>query len=68
MRTPCRTCGRLIRVEDAPAPSEPSPGEPVPLPPWYPFCSERCKMADLGRWFSDDYRVAGRPADPRDES
>jgi endogenous inhibitor of DNA gyrase (YacG/DUF329 family) len=37
-------------------------------PAWKPFCSERCKMADLGRWFSDDYRVAGRPADPRDES
>jgi endogenous inhibitor of DNA gyrase (YacG/DUF329 family) len=24
-----------------------------------PFCSERCKMADLGRWLSGDYRVAG---------
>jgi endogenous inhibitor of DNA gyrase (YacG/DUF329 family) len=25
--------------------------------PYRPFCSERCKMADLGRWLSDDYRV-----------
>jgi len=24
---------------------------------WRPFCSERCKMADLGRWLSEDYRV-----------
>jgi len=24
---------------------------------WGPFCSERCKMADLGRWLSGDYRV-----------
>jgi endogenous inhibitor of DNA gyrase (YacG/DUF329 family) len=24
-----------------------------------PFCSERCKMADLGRWLQGDYRVAG---------
>jgi uncharacterized protein len=29
------------------------------VPEWRPFCSERCKMADLGRWFSGDYRVAG---------
>ncbi len=28
-------------------------------PEWRPFCSERCKMADLGRWFAGDYRVAG---------
>jgi len=29
-----------------------------------PFCSERCRMADLGRWLGGDYRVAGPPADP----
>ena len=22
---------------------------------WKPFCSERCKMLDLGRWASEDY-------------
>jgi endogenous inhibitor of DNA gyrase (YacG/DUF329 family) len=22
-----------------------------------PFCSERCKMADLGRWLKGDYAV-----------
>ena len=26
---------------------------------WLPFCGERCKMADLGRWLSGDYRVPG---------
>jgi uncharacterized protein len=35
-------------------------------PAWRPFCSERCKLADLGRWFSADYRIPGRPV-PRDE-
>ena len=30
---------------------------------WLPFCSERCKMADLGRWLSGDYRVAGAGAE-----
>lgn len=26
-----------------------------------PFCSERCKMADLGRWLNGNYSVAGQP-------
>ena len=30
---------------------------------WAPFCSERCKMADLGRWLSGDYRVPGAAVD-----
>ena len=34
------------------------------MPEWRPFCSERCKMADLGRWLSGDYRIAGAPAEP----
>jgi endogenous inhibitor of DNA gyrase (YacG/DUF329 family) len=39
-----------------------------------PFCSERCKLLDLGKWLGEEYRVAGaragdgaeRPADPDD--
>jgi endogenous inhibitor of DNA gyrase (YacG/DUF329 family) len=27
-----------------------------------PFCSARCQMADLGKWLTGDYRVAGRGA------
>ncbi len=30
--------------------------------PWRPFCSERCRNVDLGKWFDEDYRVAGEPA------
>jgi endogenous inhibitor of DNA gyrase (YacG/DUF329 family) len=26
-----------------------------------PFCSERCKMADLGRWLQGDYAVPAEP-------
>jgi uncharacterized protein len=29
-----------------------------------PFCSERCRMADLGAWANEEYRVAGPPEDP----
>ncbi len=24
-----------------------------------PFCSERCKLTDLGKWASEEYRIAG---------
>ncbi len=26
--------------------------------PYRPFCSERCKLVDLGYWFSEDYRIS----------
>ena len=32
--------------------------------PWRPFCSARCKNIDLGAWASEQYRIAGAPADP----
>ena len=35
-------------------------------PAWRPFCSERCRMADLGRWLSGDYRIAGESLPSRD--
>jgi len=27
----------------------------------FPFCSERCRIIDLGCWASEEYRVAGDP-------
>ena len=27
------------------------------LPAWFPFCSERCKLIDLGEWAAEKYRV-----------
>jgi endogenous inhibitor of DNA gyrase (YacG/DUF329 family) len=24
---------------------------------FYPFCSERCKLVDLGRWIDGDYKI-----------
>lgn len=34
--------------------------------PWRPFCSERCKIIDLGAWASGAYKIEGVPgtADP----
>lgn len=28
---------------------------------FYPFCSKRCKMLDLGGWVNEDYRIPGPP-------
>lgn len=25
--------------------------------PWRPFCSERCKLIDLGKWASEEYKI-----------
>ncbi|GAB3268955.1 DNA gyrase inhibitor YacG [Chitinimonas naiadis] len=29
---------------------------------WRPFCSERCKLIDLGLWATEQFRVPGDPA------
>ncbi len=47
---PCRACGKPV---DQAAPT-------------FPFCSKRCKLADLNHWFSESYRVT-RPAQFEDE-
>jgi endogenous inhibitor of DNA gyrase (YacG/DUF329 family) len=26
--------------------------------PDYPFCSKRCRVIDLGRWLSEEYRIS----------
>lgn len=31
---------------------------------WRPFCSERCKLIDLGQWATEKYRVPVNPAEP----
>jgi uncharacterized protein len=31
--------------------------------PFRPFCSERCKLIDLGKWVSGEYRVANTSSD-----
>jgi endogenous inhibitor of DNA gyrase (YacG/DUF329 family) len=34
---------------------------------WFPFCSDRCRLIDLGRWADEEYRIpAVSSAPPRD--
>ncbi len=47
----CPTCRKIFAVDDK---------EDAP---WRPFCCERCKMVDLGRWLDGTYKVS-EPAKP----
>jgi endogenous inhibitor of DNA gyrase (YacG/DUF329 family) len=42
----CPNCNKQIQWQDN---------------PFRPFCSERCKLVDLGKWVSEEYRVPGKP-------
>lgn len=35
--------------------------------PSRPFCSEKCRLVDLGRWASEEYSIAGANAPQPDE-
>ncbi|MFP4596913.1 MAG: DNA gyrase inhibitor YacG [Persicimonas sp.] len=30
---------------------------------FFPFCSSRCKMQDLGKWLAEEYRMPATPGD-----
>ncbi|HEX3062054.1 MAG TPA: DNA gyrase inhibitor YacG [Usitatibacter sp.] len=45
----------------------PACGKPAPFDasnPWRPFCSERCRLTDLGGWASEEHRIPGAPPSP----
>ena len=33
--------------------------------PYRPFCSERCRLIDLGAWAEERYRIPGREKEPK---
>ena len=33
----------------------------------FPFCSDRCKLLDLGKWLGEEYRVPGPSLGDGDE-
>jgi endogenous inhibitor of DNA gyrase (YacG/DUF329 family) len=43
----------------------PDPPDNEKTPPHFPFCSERCKLIDLGRWLGGRYQI---PVAEEDES
>jgi uncharacterized protein len=42
----CPTCKKPV--------PEPAAGQPLGA---FPFCSERCKLVDLGRWLDGKYQI-----------
>ncbi len=52
-RVKCPTCGKM---------SEWSENNP-----WRPFCSERCKLIDLGEWATEGHRIPGESHHPHDD-
>ena len=45
-------------------------GEPVEWKPeskWRPFCSERCRLIDLGAWADEQYSVASEEPSPMED-
>lgn len=46
----CPTCGQEV--------------EWTPAQQWRPFCSERCRLIDLGLWATEGWRIEGDPPHP----
>jgi uncharacterized protein len=44
----CPSCGALVRPNDVD----------------FPFCSERCRKIDLGKWASGAYKISSPVLDP----
>jgi len=44
----CPTCRTLVTKEDE----------------YFPFCSDRCRLIDLGKWASGEYRISSPILDP----
>lgn len=50
----CPTCGQAVAW--------------LPENPYRPFCSERCKLIDLGAWAQERYTVPAAPAWDADDT
>ncbi|HNA29368.1 MAG TPA: DNA gyrase inhibitor YacG [Thiobacillaceae bacterium] len=50
----CPTCGKDVEWR--------------PESLWRPFCSERCKLIDLGEWSTEKYRVPAESSEDLSES
>lgn len=42
------------------------PVEPRPTNRFFPFCSGRCRLVDLGKWLGEEYRIPAPPDERED--
>ncbi len=52
MKQKCPTCGKVV---------EKSPEEKAAQTEFFPFCSQRCRLVDLGAWLDGRYRMTAEP-------
>lgn len=57
--SPCPICRRPVRV--------PPPSAETKERGAYPFCTERCRLVDLGRWLSGAYQIPVKETDDDEE-
>ncbi len=48
-----------MTVRESRCPSCRRPAAPRAENPAWPFCSDRCRLLDLGRWLGEEYRIPG---------
>jgi endogenous inhibitor of DNA gyrase (YacG/DUF329 family) len=58
----------MIRPRVVNCPRCGSPVEWRPENRFRPFCSERCKLVDLGAWANEEYRVATVEREPDEDA
>ncbi len=47
----------MARASTCPACGKPAP--PRAQNRSFPFCSDRCRLVDLGKWLGEEYRISG---------
>jgi len=62
MESKCPTCGKVIPS----ATSTPEGGKRINAR-FFPFCSQRCRLVDLGAWLDGDYRLPAHLPNFEDE-
>lgn len=48
----CPICGKSVAQHD----------------PAHPFCSSRCRLVDLGKWFNGEYSISGPPLEQQEDA
>ena len=54
----------MSRLKHVACPSCGAAVEWSPQSKWRPFCSERCRLIDLGEWLEEEKRIPGEPHFP----
>ncbi|RJG50045.1 DNA gyrase inhibitor YacG [Motilimonas pumila] len=54
-------------LTSVPCPTCKTPVTWQPSSEFRPFCSERCKLIDLGEWADEEKRIPGEPAFPSEQ-